>query len=263
MLILPLRDAARAALAMLVTLVTAFFAIAAALDFDPSGGTQFEQSHAWVRDIGLTYHVGMDGLSLVLVTLTAVCVPCALGYGLWAGRSNLRVVRRADAAARVRRRPAVRRARPRALLRRLRDDARAARVPDRRLGRPEPRARDDPLHHLHARRVAADADRRDHARSAGRAVRPRRTSARATRAGCSSRSWRRSPSSRRSTRSTAGCRDAYREAPPEVAALLSGVVSKAGAYGMLRFALPLFPGPRTTCAAGSSRSRSSACCGAR
>ena len=32
----------------------------------------------------------MDGLSLVLVTLTAVCVPCALGYGLWAGRSNLR-----------------------------------------------------------------------------------------------------------------------------------------------------------------------------
>ena len=37
--------------------------------------------------------------------------------------------------------------------------------------------------------------------------------------------------------------DAYREAPPEIAGLLSGVVSKAGAYGMLRFALPLFPGP--------------------
>ena len=36
---------------------------------------------------------------------------------------------------------------------------------------------------------------------------------------------------------------AYRESPPEVAAMLSGVVSKAGAYGMLRFALPLFPGP--------------------
>jgi NADH-quinone oxidoreductase subunit M len=36
---------------------------------------------------------------------------------------------------------------------------------------------------------------------------------------------------------------AYRQAPPEVAAMLSGVVSKAGAYGMLRFALPIFPGP--------------------
>lgn len=34
---------------------------------------------------------------------------------------------------------------------------------------------------------------------------------------------------------------AYRESTPEVTALLSGVISKAGAYGLLRFALPLFP----------------------
>jgi NADH-quinone oxidoreductase subunit M len=37
--------------------------------------------------------------------------------------------------------------------------------------------------------------------------------------------------------------DAYREAPPEVAAVLSGVISKAGAYGFLRIALPSFPEP--------------------
>ena len=36
--------------------------------------------------------------------------------------------------------------------------------------------------------------------------------------------------------------DAYRESPPEVAALLSGVVSKAAAYGFLAIALPLYPG---------------------
>ena len=36
--------------------------------------------------------------------------------------------------------------------------------------------------------------------------------------------------------------DAYREAPPEVAALLSGVISKAATYGFLRIALPFFPG---------------------
>ena len=35
--------------------------------------------------------------------------------------------------------------------------------------------------------------------------------------------------------------DAYREAPPEVAALLSGVVSKTAAYGMIRIVLPFFP----------------------
>jgi NADH-quinone oxidoreductase subunit M len=36
--------------------------------------------------------------------------------------------------------------------------------------------------------------------------------------------------------------DAYRESPPEVAALLSGVISKAATYGFLRIALPFFPG---------------------
>jgi NADH-quinone oxidoreductase subunit M len=34
---------------------------------------------------------------------------------------------------------------------------------------------------------------------------------------------------------------AYRESTPEVTALLSGVVSKAGAYGLLALAVPLFP----------------------
>ncbi|MBA2616437.1 MAG: NADH-quinone oxidoreductase subunit M [Actinobacteria bacterium] len=37
--------------------------------------------------------------------------------------------------------------------------------------------------------------------------------------------------------------DAYREAPTEVAALLSGVVSKTAAYGLIRIVLPSFPEP--------------------
>jgi NADH-quinone oxidoreductase subunit M len=37
--------------------------------------------------------------------------------------------------------------------------------------------------------------------------------------------------------------DAYREAPPEVTAVLSGVIAKAGTYGMLRIALTKFPDP--------------------
>jgi NADH-quinone oxidoreductase subunit M len=35
--------------------------------------------------------------------------------------------------------------------------------------------------------------------------------------------------------------DAYREAPPEVTAVLSGVIAKAGTYGMLRIAITKFP----------------------
>ena len=37
--------------------------------------------------------------------------------------------------------------------------------------------------------------------------------------------------------------DAYREAPPEVPAVLSGVVSKAAVYGFLRIAIAKFPEP--------------------
>jgi NADH-quinone oxidoreductase subunit M len=37
--------------------------------------------------------------------------------------------------------------------------------------------------------------------------------------------------------------DAYREAPAEVSAVLSGVISKTAAYGFLRIAIPLFPEP--------------------
>ena len=37
--------------------------------------------------------------------------------------------------------------------------------------------------------------------------------------------------------------DAYRESPPEVAAILSGVVSKAAVYGLLRIVIPNFPEP--------------------
>ena len=37
--------------------------------------------------------------------------------------------------------------------------------------------------------------------------------------------------------------DAYREAPPEVTAVLSGVIAKAGTYGMLRIVLTKFPEP--------------------
>ena len=37
--------------------------------------------------------------------------------------------------------------------------------------------------------------------------------------------------------------DAYRQASPEISALLSGVISKTAAYGFLRIVIPHFPGP--------------------
>ena len=74
--------------AMLANLVLALIAIG---QFDSSKGLQFAESREWVSDLGLTYHVGIDGLSLVMVALTAFCVPLATAFGLWAKRENLRV----------------------------------------------------------------------------------------------------------------------------------------------------------------------------
>ena len=37
--------------------------------------------------------------------------------------------------------------------------------------------------------------------------------------------------------------EAYRESPPEIAGLLSGVISKVAAYGFIRIAIVKFPGP--------------------
>jgi NADH-quinone oxidoreductase subunit M len=43
-----------------------------------SGELQFEETHAWVPSIGVQYHLGVDGLSLVLVLLSAIVVPMAM-----------------------------------------------------------------------------------------------------------------------------------------------------------------------------------------
>lgn len=45
--------------------------IAGWLRFDPGAGMQFERSTAWIPNAGVRYHVGVDGISLPLVALTA------------------------------------------------------------------------------------------------------------------------------------------------------------------------------------------------
>jgi NADH-quinone oxidoreductase subunit M len=241
-LILPMRDGARGTLALLASIASAVLALAAAADFNPSAGTQFEQSHSWVPDLGLTYDVGMDGLSLVLVVLTAVCVPCALGYGLWAGRQHLR----AYAALMLLLEASV------VLLLVARDlllfyvGFELMIVPLALLiaiwGGPN-------RHRASIRFViytlvgsllmlvsiitlglhAGSFNLAHIGTSDSRWLFLAFMAAFAIKAPLYPfHGW---------------VPDAYREAPPEVAGLLSGVVSKAGAYGMLRFALPLFPGP--------------------
>ena len=47
--------------------------------FDPaSGRLQFEELHAWIPAIGVQYHVGIDGLGLLMLLLSAIVVPMSI-----------------------------------------------------------------------------------------------------------------------------------------------------------------------------------------
>jgi NADH-quinone oxidoreductase subunit M len=42
------------------------------------GGLQFEEVHAWIPVLGVQYHVGIDGLGLLMLLLSAIVVPMAI-----------------------------------------------------------------------------------------------------------------------------------------------------------------------------------------
>jgi NADH-quinone oxidoreductase subunit M len=62
-----------------ITLVVAALAAVILADFDKSeAGYQFVSQHRWIEDLGISWKVGIDGISLWLVVLTAWLFPIAL-----------------------------------------------------------------------------------------------------------------------------------------------------------------------------------------
>ncbi len=53
-----------------------------------SAKLQFEQQHSWISDLGISYHVGLFSFSIWLVGLTALVMAAAIAYGLWVGRER-------------------------------------------------------------------------------------------------------------------------------------------------------------------------------
>jgi len=73
--------AKRAALGVsLVELVLAIITCASFTQGQP--GFQFVQKYSWISDFGISYQVGADGISLVLIALSAVMVPVVI-LGSW------------------------------------------------------------------------------------------------------------------------------------------------------------------------------------
>ncbi len=73
------RSAAARRLALATAGLGVALAAAVAAAFDPAaGGMQFVERRAWIPGLAVDYHLGLDGLSLVLVVLTTLLVPGAL-----------------------------------------------------------------------------------------------------------------------------------------------------------------------------------------
>ncbi len=66
------------ALALVFSLSTLGLGTTVLSGFDPAAGLQFVEKHAWISALGVNYHLGIDGLSLVLVLLTGIIAPVAL-----------------------------------------------------------------------------------------------------------------------------------------------------------------------------------------
>jgi NADH-quinone oxidoreductase subunit M len=83
-------------LALVVSLAVLALTLVVAVGFKPGGAQyQFVESHEWIPSFGTGYILGVDGIALALVVLTAVLVPILIIAGWndasedrgWAGRS--------------------------------------------------------------------------------------------------------------------------------------------------------------------------------
>ncbi|QRX92938.1 NADH-quinone oxidoreductase subunit M [Streptomyces noursei] len=70
-------------LALLFSLATLSLAAVIAVRFDPGakGPFQLTESHAWIQDFGVRYDLGVDGIAVALIALTALLIPFVILAG--------------------------------------------------------------------------------------------------------------------------------------------------------------------------------------
>ena len=65
---------------------TALYAIVLAIDFDSGGGLQYVTDDAWISELGIRWSLGVDGLNVWLILLTALLWVAAIVYAWRAER---------------------------------------------------------------------------------------------------------------------------------------------------------------------------------
>jgi NADH-quinone oxidoreductase subunit M len=89
--LLPLNRVSAGSLALLAALVEVgiWIQMLARYDFD-RGGLQFAQRQSWFSDLDVSYHVGVYGFSVWLIGLTVVVMAATIAYAFWVGRERMR-----------------------------------------------------------------------------------------------------------------------------------------------------------------------------
>ena len=89
--LVPMRPFAVGATALLVAFVEVALWIDTVAQFDfGKPGLQLSEQQSWFRDLHVSYHVGFYGFSLWLVGMTVIVLAAAIGYAFWAGRERPR-----------------------------------------------------------------------------------------------------------------------------------------------------------------------------
>ncbi|MFE3184949.1 NADH-quinone oxidoreductase subunit M [Streptomyces violascens] len=69
-------------LALLVSVATLALAAIQLVRFEPGGDRyQLTESHAWIKDFGVRYELGVDGIGVALIGLTALLIPFIIAAG--------------------------------------------------------------------------------------------------------------------------------------------------------------------------------------
>ena len=88
--LLPLPGRLAGALALLAALAEVTLWVVAVAEFDFAQGLQLEDYQSWFSDLGVSYHVGFYGFSIFLAGLTVVVCTIAIAYAIWAGGERSR-----------------------------------------------------------------------------------------------------------------------------------------------------------------------------
>ena len=89
--VLPLNPVSAGSLSLLAALAEVGVWIQLLVRYDfAQGGLQFSEQHTWIKDLGVSYHVGVYGFSVWLIGLTVIVMAAAIAYAFWAGRERAR-----------------------------------------------------------------------------------------------------------------------------------------------------------------------------